>query len=557
MLTEINLLLLLSLLLLLIFYRMLEGSETARPSAPYSFADLEKLYTAKDQLPAQVSGGLLAHSMLFSDVEKWLTRTPFELHGNDSAICDCSASSEQRLGSCSAWTLLRSDLMPTIFSSPDASASYAGQGSLDKSIEARLESTPSIGLLVDVSLVWPLISSMAVIDAATDERNCGQISYPGEANQKSVEIACTPFDRGVGADGRVTFHGPLGGSDLCKRDCDAYDDYCKLQNAGGTIAISKLGQSDTGNWGCSDCSGPFPKEGVTEKMRGCSQSSLPFACKLSRPEDEDPSSIVDAKAWAPYAKQGGYALALLGKQGEGLAKLFSGDDGALADAWKVGGSQCKFLKEDWKAWIRGMKLFYESVRKAWDQQRKHLRSQLEGALGRNYLMSCPGYGYNYFENEVNLYFNPSSKEERFRKLAEMQTKILTKAVVGFYVVGATCEEQLASLEGVPCQIRGAAFSGARDRCLGYFSDGRSDDATLKKFRMLEKKHLEKGERLVKQLTDAFNAKYRAAGSKQRQAVALRYLGGNSTFFDLKHLNALASEGQIPLKDVFTFISARP
>ena len=89
------------------------------------------------------------------------------------------------------------------------------------------------------------------------------------------------------------------------------------------------------------------------------------------------------------------------------------------------------------------------------------------------------------------------------------------------MVGATCEEQLASLEGVPCQIRGAAFSGARDRCLGYFSDGRSDDATLKKFRMMEKKHLEKGERLVKKLTDAFNATYRAAGSKQRQAVALR------------------------------------
>ena len=310
-------------------------------------------------------------------------------------------------------------------------------------------------------MAWSLISSMAVIDAATDERNCGQISYPGSSFQKTIETVCAASDRGFGQSGTVVFHNPLLASDLCRKDCTMDDQYCKLQNAGGTIALSSLGKSPRGNWGCSDCSGPFPPSGVEGQMQGCSQSSMPFVCRLqSSVRDED---LVDGHAWAPYGKSEGYAFAAIGETGAGMQALFQTSEGRLSDAWTVGGNQCKFLRENWAVWIRSIQRFYRTVFEAYDASTKVLSAEFDSTIGGNYLMSCPGYGYNFFENEVNLYFNRKSSEPGFQRLAEQQSEVLRRSIVGFYVTGLTCEEQLHSLEGIPCSVGAKTFAGARDR----------------------------------------------------------------------------------------------
>jgi hypothetical protein len=220
-------------------------------------------------------------------------------------------------------------------------------------------------------------------------------------------------------------------------------------------------------------------------MQGCSQSSVPFVCRLQSPESVPAEDLVDPSAWAPYGKSQGYAFAAVGPQAEGLQSLFLTPDGKLSDAWTIGGSQCKFLREDWAAWVRSVQRFYETVYRAYDAARRELPAEHSASIGRNYLISCPGYGYNFFENEVNLYFNRKSSEERFRRLAEKQSEVLRRSIVGFYVVGTRCEEQLESLQGVPCSVGDASFSGARDRCLGYFSGEDRGEEAYRAFRALD------------------------------------------------------------------------
>jgi hypothetical protein len=543
--------LLLLALLLVVFLKQGNFSVDLRPRAlatSYQLADLERLYQAHPEKRPQLSGGLLVHSMLLSDVERWLLTEPFAIHGNDLAICDCSFPSEEFGGSCSAWTLLRSDLMPTIFSSPDTSTSSPGQ-SPSQDISTRLASTPSIGIIVNPALAWQLISSMGVIDAATNERNCGQIYYDGAQLEKHIEVSCTEADRGFGNSGEVVVHTPLQASDLCKKDCEVGDEYCKLQNAGGTISLSNLGKSPRGNWGCSDCSGPFPASGITDRMQGCSQSSIPFVCRLQSPESVSKEDLKDPHAWAPYGKSQGYAFAAVGEEGEGFQNLFLTSDGKLSDAWTIGGSQCKFLREDWGAWVRTIQRFYETVYRAYDASKQELPAENSSTIGRNYLMSCPGYGYNFFENEVNMYFNRKSSDPKFKKLAEKQAEVLRRSIVGFYVVGKSCEEQLKSLQNIPCAVGDASFSGTRDRCLGYFAGGDRSEEAYRAFRELEEQHQQKGVDLVKKLRDAFNRTYRADGL-QKSVGAYRYVGSNSTFFDLGQLAHLVQKKQIGFQNVF-------
>lgn len=533
---------------LLLIYLMTQGVSWRRAQAQagggYHLADLERLYEAKPRKDAQLSGGLLVHTMLLSDVERWLKQEPFAIQGNDLAICDCSYPSEELGGSCSAWTLLRSDLLPTIFSSPTSSTS-SPNASAPTGIAEKLASTPCIGIIIDPSMAWSLISSMAVIDAATDERNCGQISYPGSSIQKTIETVCAASDRGFGQSGTVVFHNPLLASDLCRKDCTMDDQYCKLQNAGGTIALSSLGKSPRGNWGCSDCSGPFPPSGVEGQMQGCSQSSMPFVCRLqSSVRDED---LVDGHAWAPYGKSEGYAFAAIGETGAGMQALFQTSEGRLSDAWTVGGNQCKFLRENWAVWIRSIQRFYRTVFEAYDASTKVLSAEFDSTIGGNYLMSCPGYGYNFFENEVNLYFNRKSSEPEFQRLAEQQSEVLRRSIVGFYVTGLTCEEQLRSLEGIPCSVGAKTFAGARDRCLGYFADG--EEGAYDRFRALEREHMRRSKELVKRLVERFNATYRASETK-RKVQAYRFVGSNSTFFNLGQLSELVQKRRIPFEQVF-------
>jgi len=508
---------------------------------PMKPADLELLKTLFSPRPhdfKQLSGGLLVHTMTIESVARLLDVEDFVLEANDSAITDCSYPDENLTGSCSAWTYLRSDLMPMIFNTPTQATSSNQQ---DWDDAAKMYSTPVIGIIINPALAWPLISSMGVVDSSTNERNCGQFYFQ---DSRQVTVKCSEADGGVGHNTDVEFHGPLRSSELCQKDCDENDTYCKYQNSGGTIALSLLGSSALGNWGCQDCSGPFPEGGVHKVMAGCSQSSLPFLCSLddgTRAED----GIVDPNAWAPYGKRNGYARAHIGPEGERMQNLFETPEG-LADTWMIGGNQCKFQRDDWDAWVEAIKRYYRTVWKHYDPSTKTLKADWEG---KNYLMSCPRYVFSFFENEVNLYFNPKSDVKKYQDLAEHQSRILRNAIVGFFSVGKTCKQQLKSLEGSVCSYDGATYTGADDRCIAWFCGKDATPECREHFLKEEESYLQKAALLAKQLTAKFNSKYRSGGDK-KPAGLFKYVGSNSTFVDVKYLEILMKESPIPLHEVF-------
>ena len=515
----------------------------ARDAPPATdLKQLKGLFAARRHSSSQFNGGLLVHTMTIEDAERLLSPQDFVLDGNDIAICDCSYPDKNQSGSCSAWTYVRSDLMPTIFNTPLKINSSTTASTWQDA--AKTYSTPVIGLIVDPVLIWPLITNMGVVDSSTDERNCGQYYWD---DSKSVQVTCTAADRGVGQDGIVTFHGPLGPSELCPKDCDEHDARCKLQNAGGTITVSKLGASDLGNWGCEDCSGPFPAGGVSGNMAGCSQSSLPFICRLddgASPED----NIVDPHAWAPSGKRAGYAHAHIGRNGERMQNLFETPTG-LADNWRVGGTQCKFARDDWEAWVEAIKLYYRTVWKFYDPSTKELRAELEATYGRNYLMSCPRYNFSFFENEVNLYFNRKSDITKYQELARHQSEILRNAVVGFFYVGKTCKEQLAVLEASVCSYDGKTYAGAGDRCEAWFCGKDGTQACRETWEADEGKYLQRAKELSIEMAKKFNAAYRSSSSK-RPAGVFKYVGSNSSFLDMTFLQQLVANEEIALDSIF-------
>ena len=511
------------------------------PLQPANLDLLKTLFAPRSHDFKQLSGGLLVHTMTIADVARLLDVEDFVLEANDSAITDCSFPDADLTGSCSAWTYLRSDLMPMIFNTP-TQVNSSGRGDWDDA--GKMYSTPVIGIIVNPALVWPLISSMGVVDSSTNERNCGQFYF---ADSRNVKVKCTEADGGVGHDTVVDFHGPLRSSDICQKDCEENDVYCKYQNAGGSIALSVLGSNGLGNWGCQDCSGPFPEDGVHGVMAGCSQSSLPYLCSLddgTRPED----GIVDPKAWAPYGKSNGYARAHIGPEGERLQNLFETPEG-LNDTWVIGGNQCKFRRDDWDAWVEAIKRYYRTVWKHYDPETKSLKADQDAVTGKNYLMSCPRYVFSFFENEVNLYFNPKSDEKNYQDLAAHPSRILRNAILGFFSVGKTCKQQLESLEGSTCSYEGATYTGAQDRCLAWFCGKDATPDCRESFLREEEVYLRKAEALAKELTKKFNSKYRSGGNK-KPAGFFKYIGSNSSFVDVKYLERLIKGKAIPLQEVF-------
>jgi len=511
------------------------------PLKPLDIDALKTMFSSRTHDFKQLSGGVLVHMMTTADVERLLGVEDFVLEANDTAITDCSLPDENLTGSCSAWTYLRSDLMPMVFNTPMLVSSPSDEKSNDA---AEINSTPVIGIIVNPALVWPLISSMGVVDSSANERNCGQFYFD---DNRVVQVKCTEADGGVGNDAAVEFHGPLRSSELCRKDCDENDAYCKYQNAGGTIALSLLGSSALGNWGCQDCSGPFPHDGVRKHMAGCSQSSLPFLCSLDN-GDRAGDGIVDPDAWAPYGKSGGYATAHVGPEGERFQNLFETPSG-LADTWTIGGNQCKFKRDDWHSWVEAIKRYYRTVWKHYDPVTKTLKSDREAKTGKNYLMSCPRYILSFLENEVNLYFNPKSDVKKYKDLAEHQSRILRNAIVGFFSVGKTCRRQLESLEGSPCSYEGVSYTGAEDRCLSWFCP-KDNQHCRDNFATEEENYLRKAATLAKQLTRKFNAKYRQGGNNKRPTGFFKYVGSNSTFVDVKYLEVLMNGKPIPLEEVF-------
>ena len=109
-------------------------------------------------------GGVLVHLLAVEDMDTIVNTKPFVFNLASPGTDDCSQTMPkpgQNGPTCSAWTYLRKDLPPVVFSYPTSIAGGMGFW------------TPSVGIIANPSIIWPLITTMGIVDSATNGRNCG------------------------------------------------------------------------------------------------------------------------------------------------------------------------------------------------------------------------------------------------------------------------------------------------------------------------------------------------------------------------------------------------
>jgi len=107
-------------------------------------------------------GGVLVHMFAISDAQDLANpATPFVFEANMDSMVDCAAPIFK---TCSAWTYLRLDLMPSIFCRPTANFN-------EKAGFYEYE-TPLIGVIVDPAKIKDYITNMGITDTDPVVKNC-------------------------------------------------------------------------------------------------------------------------------------------------------------------------------------------------------------------------------------------------------------------------------------------------------------------------------------------------------------------------------------------------
>ena len=184
-------------------------------------------------------GGILVHLMSLEQMEKIVNEKEFNLKfssGGIGAFTDCSIPGQNKQN-CSAWTYLRKDLPPIVYSYPTSEAGPNGNNFW----------RPIVGIIVDPSRIWPLITSMGIIDSATDGRNCGSQDPSYQFNIFDVNNGygrCNPivYDKnGKKSDNQSDYciYQSIDTLVGCNTDCNYSNDIvntnCRMQNSGGAI----------------------------------------------------------------------------------------------------------------------------------------------------------------------------------------------------------------------------------------------------------------------------------------------------------------------------------
>lgn len=191
-------------------------------------------------------GGILVHLLTLEQMENIVNQKEFSLKfssGGIDAFTDCSMPGQNKQN-CSAWTYLRKDLPPIVYSYP--STIYGPNG----------WQTPTVGIIVDASRFWPLITTLGVIDSATDQRNCGTQDSSFQFNIFDVNNhlgRCNPivydkYDNPVNNQEKYCIFQSDSTSVGCNTNCTYSDDIintnCRMQNSGGSLNSSAWYNSD-------------------------------------------------------------------------------------------------------------------------------------------------------------------------------------------------------------------------------------------------------------------------------------------------------------------------
>lgn len=538
------------------------------PSPPGTF-DFEQLSAALQVPSSDKKGGVLVHMFTLQQAKDLLYPKEggrFELQANSDFVTDCA---QPLRPTCSAWTYLRLDLMPVIFSKPtsDLTGPTAAYG------------TPICGIILDADAVLAadFVTNMGVLDSNTDARVCC-----ANNGQSDVWNLFKSLEGGANRYGNIkeNFGGYI--DNTCAHECTQSDKnaqkLCKIKNSGGSPNVMALGcqgcKASTsgsgpgipGNWGTDYCEGvPMSKPGdvsLESKCVTCQKSNMCY------PYETAPPSATQLKPktafWAPYLIEENNMGQLIGTEANGFKNLFSTEDGRLHHTWDIASIMCKFRKEDWDVWIKALKLYYSAYHDAYPPPKSSPFVMKEYAppvtswstKSQNFLnfsLANP-VACTYNENEVNFYIYPKDAlTDAAKAAAEKQSQDFRDAVRGFFYVNRTCPQFFQSLEGIQSKMSWSdetpptIYSGAMDRCYGFMCNGSADQKSCKKLVDEEQGVIDQAADVMQALAHAFNNEYRQG--KEKVAV-FTYEGQNNTFLDYATLDKLKTQGTLAPSDFF-------
>jgi len=443
-------------------YRMMESNfKNTSPIPNIKTSNVTEKWQDQYALPDFQVGGVLANNFALNWFQDFIKKGEVTFQG--TAVC-----AHRTRKSCTAYSLLRSDLIPVLFEYPKAG-----------------QSVPC-GIILDPTKAWPLITGMLVNDGDTNARVCCSNESEGRdqpLNCGSHTIDFSPGNRGSGMD-------------LCGlNDCNG-NRTCMMLQSGGSINAYKLEQIR------SLCS----QEGTDfSRSKLCAQ---PYVCVMENaPKNSQDVRNTDTTNEANYkiVEETDRIANYIGKDGEGYIPLLNADcpsagvdkkgDGSGQCSYNGRGgknindgiSHCKFKREDWDYWIKTLKRVYN------EYEKRFPTNKYEGV---------------YIENEVNLYVNPNNGDEAF-----IQQKLFENAIIGFYYNNTNCDQQLKWLTP---QKTTEGRNGST-RCDDYFQDiltdpflnkdknitGTSTVVTRKQRQSWENLMIQISRQLVHQVADLF------------------------------------------------------
>jgi hypothetical protein len=377
-------------------------------------------------------GGVLANNYALNWFQDFIKKGEVTFQG--TAVCAHRARK-----SCTAYSLLRSDLVPVLFEWPSAN-----------------QYVPC-GIILDPTKAWPLITGMYHNDADTNARVCCSNEAGGDPNTTNhdslkctscpgnccnVQGSCKDIDFTAGSDHKGSQMGQCGTA-----NCNG-NRTCMMLQSGASINAYKLAST------------PELCNKESENFTNSTTCAKPYVCVLENaPAGSKDVRGATSESNYKVVEENDRIANYIGPNGEGYFKLLDAQcpdagsslcpdkNGRGGSSLNDGISHCKFKRDDWDVWIKTLKRFYVEYEKRFPNN------------------SPTGY---YLENEVNLYVNPNNKSEE----AVIQQKLFENAIIGFYYNATDCDQQL---EWLNAQNTNRATDGyvsklGSERCDDYFGD---------------------------------------------------------------------------------------
>lgn len=492
----------------------------------------EKFYDTTTDL--KKIGGLLANNFNLDFFQKILSAG--DVNYSDTSVC---ASINRK--TCTAYSYLRRDLIPMLFMYP-----------------GTITNDPC-GIILDPVKIWPLITLLAVVDADTNNRQCCTNEAPASTvfrnpfTNTNWDICMTNTLRAQGytnwADGKYVVYMPLKDPNLgagCSRYCNG-DLNCMYNNSGGSINQFFMNSSPeciAGKY--KDCfvfkqidTSQVPDdiknsfnnsqpEGYLELSfkKDCPDCKKPYLCVFDKSPNDKYEMIYEPDRIASY----------IGKDGLGFNDLFVKNN---MDIGYLSVSQCRIEKKDWNLWIKILKDWYQTLLNLMNK---------DNSMSDTYShMLANPIDQAYLENEVNLYINPDTTSDEYKK----QNKIFQDAIIGFYYNANTCEEQLSLLNGIKSVTPSSpslalynqptgntnVFYNSVDRCDAFY--GMTTDVRRK----WETDNILNAKTLVRKVAKMFNDKH------NRNVPVFKNVANNNSFPNYDSMKR-ALEGNIRFEEIF-------